>query len=114
MFLKERVTRLEEKAKAAKEALKLARKSLSRNGVLSVITVVIAFLSIIGTIIGFFIKKMTITEAKKILAPIENDEEALREILKYIEKEIRDEKSRRKNDCIKDSKEKVCPSFNYN
>lgn len=57
MKLKERVTRLEEKAKAAKAALKLARNSLSRNGILSVITVIISILSVVGTLISLFIKR---------------------------------------------------------
>lgn len=53
MGLKERITRQEERVKAAKAALKLARNSLSRNGILSVITVII---SIIAAAIAFFKK----------------------------------------------------------
>lgn len=41
------IARLDEKIKASDKALELARNSLSRNGVLSVITVIISIISII-------------------------------------------------------------------
>lgn len=46
MGLRERIARLEEKSKAAKAALKLARNSLSRNGILSVVTVIISIVAV--------------------------------------------------------------------
>lgn len=44
--LQERVCRLEEKFNGAERALKLARKSLSINAVVSVITVILALIGI--------------------------------------------------------------------
>lgn len=45
--LKVRLSVLEAKNEASKEALELARNSLSRNGILSVVTVVISIVSVI-------------------------------------------------------------------
>ena len=47
MGLKQRVTRCEEKIKSAKMALKLARVSLSKNNIWSIVTAIIAVAAVI-------------------------------------------------------------------
>lgn len=44
--LKERIARVEEKIQASKEALELARSALSRNSLISMVTIVIAIIAL--------------------------------------------------------------------
>lgn len=41
-----KIARLEEKMKASRSALKLARGSLSRNGIITIITIIISIIAI--------------------------------------------------------------------